>query len=57
MRDLIINGHVDKLYKGAVKKKQSKQQKAEIRVEAAESVGENQPVWFNTLKEEIAKLE
>jgi hypothetical protein len=44
MRDLIINGHVDKLYKRAVKKKWSKQQKAEIRAEAVESVGENQPV-------------
>jgi hypothetical protein len=57
MRDLIINGHVDKLYKRAVKKKQSKRQKAEIRAEAVESVGENQPVWLSTLKEEIAKLE
>jgi hypothetical protein len=57
MRDLIINGHVDELYKRAVKKKWSKRQKTEIRAEAVESVGENQLAWLSTLKEEIAKLE
>jgi hypothetical protein len=57
MRDLIINGHVDRRYKRAVKRKWSKRQKTGIRAEVVESVGENQPVWLNTLKEEIAKLE
>jgi hypothetical protein len=57
MRDLIINGHVDGLYKRVVKKRQSKRQKAEIKTEAVESVGENQPVWLSTLREEITKLE
>jgi hypothetical protein len=56
MRDLIINGHVDELYKRAVKKKKRKRQKAEIRAEAVESIGENQLVWLSTLKEEITKL-
>jgi hypothetical protein len=49
MKDLIINRRV-------VKKKQTKRQKKEIIAETAESVGENQPVWLDTLKEEIAKL-
>jgi hypothetical protein len=49
MRDLIINRPV-------VKKKQSKRQKKETIIETTESVGENQPVWLDTLKEEIAKL-
>jgi hypothetical protein len=44
MRDLIINGHVDRHYKRAVKRKQSKRQKKVIRVEAVESIGENQLV-------------
>jgi hypothetical protein len=49
MRDLIIN-------RKAVKKKQSKQQKKETIAEMDESVGENQSVWLDTLKEEISKL-
>jgi hypothetical protein len=57
MRDPIINGHMDGLYKRAVKKRQSKRQKAEIRTETAESVRENQPVLLTTLREEITKLE
>jgi hypothetical protein len=57
MRDLIINGHMDGLYKKEVKKRWSKRQKEEIRTEAVESVGENQPVWLSTLREEIAKME
>jgi hypothetical protein len=57
MRDLIIKGHADKLYKQAMKKKQRKQQKIEIRAEAVERVGENQLAWLSTLKEEISKLE
>jgi hypothetical protein len=48
-RDLIINRRV-------VKKKRSKRQKTETIAETAESIGENQPVWLDTLKEEIAKL-
>jgi hypothetical protein len=57
MRDLIINGHVEKRYKQAERGKQSKRQKTGVRAEVVESVGENQPVWLNTLKEEISKLE
>jgi hypothetical protein len=57
MRDLIINGHTDGHYKREVKRKQSKQQKTGIRAEAIESIGENQPVWLSTLKEEITNLE
>jgi hypothetical protein len=49
MRDLIIN-------RQAAKKKQRKRQKKETIDETTESVGENQPVWLDTLKEEIAKL-
>jgi hypothetical protein len=49
MRDLVINN-------GAVKKKWSKRPKKEAVAEAAESFGENQPVWLDTLKEEITKL-
>jgi hypothetical protein len=57
MRDLIINRHVEEPYRRAVKKKRSKRQKTKTRAEAVESVGENQPVWLDTLKEEITKLE
>jgi hypothetical protein len=56
MKDLIINRYTDGCYKRAVKRKQSKQQKTGIRVEVVESVGENQPAWLDTLKEEIAKM-
>jgi hypothetical protein len=49
MRDLVIN-------RRAVKKKWSKRQKKETIAETVESVGENQPTWLDTLKEEIAKL-
>jgi hypothetical protein len=49
MRDVVINRRV-------VKKKRSKRQKKETIAETVESVGENQPVWLDTLKEEIAKL-
>jgi hypothetical protein len=49
MRDLVIN-------RPAAKKKRSKRQKKEPVAEAAESVGENQPVWLDSLKEELAKL-
>jgi hypothetical protein len=49
MRDLVIN-------RRAVKKKRSKRQKKETVAETTESVGENQPTWLDTLKEEIAKL-
>jgi hypothetical protein len=49
MKDLFI--------RPTAKKKRSKQQKKEeSTAEAAESVGENQPVWLDSLKEEIAKL-
>ena len=49
MRDLVIN-------RGDVKKKQSKRKKKETIAEMVESVGEDQPVWLDTLKEEITKL-
>jgi hypothetical protein len=51
IKDLVIN-------RPAAKKKRSKQhKKEESTVEAAESVGENQPVWLDSsLKVEIAKL-
>jgi hypothetical protein len=49
MKDLVIN-------KPAAKKKWSKRQKKESIVEAAQSVGENQPVWLDSLKEELAKM-
>lgn len=49
MRDLAINRRV-------VKNKRSKHQKKESIAEVTESVGENQPVWLDTLKEELAKL-
>jgi hypothetical protein len=51
MKDLVIN-------RPAAKKKRSKRQKKEeSTAEAAESVGENQPVWLDSsLKAEIAKL-
>jgi hypothetical protein len=57
IRDLIINGYADGHYKRAVKRKWSKRQKTGNRAEAVESVGENQPVWLSTLKEEITNLE
>jgi hypothetical protein len=51
IKDLFIN-------RPATKKKRIKwHKKEESTVKAAESVGENQPVWLNSsLKEEIAKL-
>jgi len=49
IRDLVINMWV-------VKKKWSKRQKKETIAETTESVGENQPAWLDTLKEEIAEL-
>jgi hypothetical protein len=49
MKDLVIN-------RRAVKKKRTKRQKKEIIVKSDESVGENQPAWWDTLNDEIAKL-
>ena len=49
MKDLVINNP-------ATKKKRSKRQKKETTTETTESVGENQPVWLDSLKEELAKL-
>jgi hypothetical protein len=48
MKDLVIN-------RPAAKKKRSKQQKEESMDETTESVGENQPVWLDSL-EEIVKM-
>jgi hypothetical protein len=51
IKDLVIN-------RPAAKKKRSKRhKKEESMAKAAESVGENQPVWLDSsLKEKIAKL-
>ena len=49
MKDLIIN-------RPAVKKKRSKWQKTKNMAEMAEIIGENQPVWLVTLKEEIVEM-
>jgi hypothetical protein len=49
MKDLVINIR-------AMKNKRTKQQKKEIIVESTESIGENQPAWWDTLNNEIAKL-
>ena len=57
MRDVIINRHMEKRYKKSERGKQSKWWKIGVRDEVVESIGENQPVWLNTLKEEISKME
>jgi hypothetical protein len=49
MRDLVIN-------RGAAKKKRRKRQKKETTTETAKSIGENQLVWLDSLKEDIAKM-
>jgi hypothetical protein len=49
MKDLVIN-------RKSIKKKWTKRQKKEGIVKIAKSVGENQPIWMDTLKDEIAKL-
>jgi hypothetical protein len=49
MEDLVIN-------MPTAKKKRSKQQKKETTAETTESVGENQQVWLDSLKEEISKM-
>jgi hypothetical protein len=56
MKDLIINGYTDIHHLQAGKGKRSKRQKTEVKAEVVESVGENQPAWLDTLKEEIANL-
>jgi hypothetical protein len=56
MKDLIINRHTGEHHTRVVKRKQSKRQKTEVKVEVVKSVGENQPTWLDTLKEEIAKM-
>jgi hypothetical protein len=38
------------------KSKRSKRRKKEVKAEMVESIGENQPDWLDTLKEEIANL-
>jgi hypothetical protein len=56
MKDLIIYGYADENHMRAIKMKRSKRQKIEVKDEVVESVGENQPAWLDTLKEEIANL-
>jgi hypothetical protein len=56
MKDLIINGYVYEHHMQVVKRKRSKRQKTEVEAEVVESIGENQPAWLDTLKEEIANL-
>ena len=51
MRDLIINQHVEKFYQQVERGKQSKWWKIGVRDEVVESIGENQLVWLNTMKE------
>jgi hypothetical protein len=50
IKDLFIN------MSAAKKKRRKRQKKEESTNEMAESVGENQPVWLDSLKEEIAKM-
>jgi hypothetical protein len=49
MKDLVIN-------RPTAKKKRSKRQKKETTTKTVESAGKNQPVWLDSLKEEIAKM-
>jgi hypothetical protein len=49
MNDSVIN-------RPAAKKKRSKQQKKETTAKMTKSVGKNQSVWLDSLKEEITKL-
>jgi hypothetical protein len=55
-KDLIINGYTGEHHTRFAKRKQSKRQKTEVKTEVVESVGENQPAWLDTLKEEISKM-
>jgi hypothetical protein len=50
IKDLVINRPAAK------KKRRKRKKKKESTVETTESVGENQPVWLDSLKEEISKL-
>jgi hypothetical protein len=56
MKDLIINGYADRYHMQVGKGKRSKRWKKEIKDKVVEGVGENQPDWLDTLKEEIANL-
>jgi hypothetical protein len=56
MKDLIINVYVDEPHMQSIKRKRSKRWKTKVKVEAMESIGENQPAWLDTLKDEIANL-
>jgi hypothetical protein len=56
MRDLVINEHMDEIHKKVAKKKWRKWKKIETIAKTTESVGENQPVWLDTLKEEITRM-
>jgi hypothetical protein len=56
MKDLIIKRYTDEHHTQAVKRKQIKLQKTEVRAKVVERIGENQPYWLDTLKEEIVNL-
>jgi len=56
MKDLIINGYENEHHMQDVKRKKSKKQKTKVKAEVVESIGENQPAWMDTLKEEIVNL-
>jgi hypothetical protein len=56
MKDLIINGYADRSYMQAGESKRSKRWRKEVKAEVVEGIGENQPDWLDTLKEEIANL-
>jgi hypothetical protein len=49
-KDLVIKRPVSK------QKRRKRQKKEESMAEMTESVGENQPVWLDSLKDEIATL-
>jgi hypothetical protein len=53
MKDLMINGYIDEHHTRAVKRKRRKRQKIEVKDEVVESIGESQPAWIDTLKQEI----
>jgi hypothetical protein len=56
MKHLMINGYTYEYHMQVVKRKRSKRQKTKVKAEVVESVGENQPTWLDTLKEEIVNL-
>jgi hypothetical protein len=56
MKDLIINGYADGYNTQDGERKRKKQRKEEAKAGTVKSVEENQPIWLDTLKEEIENL-